>query len=34
MKLLFAGDRIQVEGVHYFQSHKISILLHAREIIL
>ena len=33
MKILLAGVKNEIEIVHYFQSHTISMILHAKEII-
>ena len=33
MKVLLAGVKYEIENMHYFQSHTISMILHAKEII-
>ena len=33
MKVLLAGVKYDIENMHYFQSHTISMILHAKEII-
>ena len=33
MEILLAGEKNEIEIVHYFQSHTISMILHAKEII-
>ena len=33
LKVLLAGVKYEIENMHYFQSHTISMILHAKEII-
>ena len=33
MEILLAGEKNEIEIIHYFQSHTISMILHAKEII-